>query len=152
MKKNNSHLTAVSRQALSVPMRRLASAGLVDPLRHRVLDYGCGRGGDADRVGMDKYDPYYFPEEPQGPYDVVVCIYVLNVIPSPRRRREVLSNIRGLLAPGGRAYVTVRRRIKRGEGWTSRGTWQSGQIRIMGGRSLWRTSEYETYEVSEKTS
>lgn len=42
-----------------------------------------------------------------------------------------------------------RRRIKGGEGWTSRGTWQSGEIRVRG-RSLWRMSDYETYELRGK--
>ena len=27
------------------------------------LDYGCGRGTDADLLGMDKYDPNWFGVE-----------------------------------------------------------------------------------------
>ena len=69
--KNKSHLTAIKRTKLSVPIRGLDLKG------KRVLDYGCGRGSDADLLGADKYDPYYFPERPTGKYDVILCTYVL---------------------------------------------------------------------------
>ena len=45
-----------------------------------MLDFGCGRGTDAATYGMDAYDPYWRPEKPTGPYDTIVCIYVLNVV------------------------------------------------------------------------
>lgn len=100
---NDSHKTAISRQALSVPMRFLQ-----DRLNGRKLDYGCGRGFDADELGMHGYDPHWFPERPRGKFQTVTCIYVLNVIADPEERRSVEDRIIQLLAPGGRAFIAVR--------------------------------------------
>ena len=50
---NKSYKTAKSRQTLSVPMRYLRLC-----LNGRLLDYGCGKGSDADALGMEKYDPH----------------------------------------------------------------------------------------------
>jgi 2-polyprenyl-3-methyl-5-hydroxy-6-metoxy-1,4-benzoquinol methylase len=124
---NKSHLTAITRGGkLSVPMRWLHTAGL---LKGRVLDYGCGKGIDADVLGLTKYDPYHFPQIPRGKFDTITCQYVLNVIPTPIERMEVLDRIRQLLAPRGVAYITVRNDTRNLRGWTRRGTWQ-GQIKL----------------------
>jgi hypothetical protein len=58
-------------------MRFLNSLGL---LRGKMLDYGCGRGFDAEYYGMDKYDPHYAPEFPKIKFDTITCNYVLNVV------------------------------------------------------------------------
>lgn len=124
---NKSHLTAITRGGKpSVPMRWLHEARL---LRGRVLDYGCGKGFDADFWKLTKYDPYYFLQVPRGHFDTITCNYVLNVIPSPTERMEVLDRIRQLLAPRGAAYITVRNDTRNLRGWTQRGTWQ-GQIEL----------------------
>jgi len=77
-------------------------------LKGRLLDYGCGRGSDADKVGADKFDTHWAPAEPAGPYDTVTCLYVLNVLPRAAERREVVQRIRALLAPGGTGWIAVR--------------------------------------------
>lgn len=77
---------------------------------NRILDYGCGRGFDADYMGAEKYDPYWFPVEPEGEFDVIFCTYVLNVMDRPAQT-EVLRRIATLLSHGGVSYVTVRRDI-----------------------------------------
>lgn len=100
---NESYKTAKSRQALSVPMRYLRLC-----LNGRLLDYGCGKGSDADALGMEKYDPHWFPEEPKGKFQTITCNYVLNVIESPEERRSVEDRIIQLLAPGGLAFISVR--------------------------------------------
>lgn len=127
-------------------MRKLRDKGL---LLGRVLDYGCGRGQDANRLGIDRYDPYYFPDLPTGPYDTITCNYVLNVIEDPKDRAEVVRMINLLLAPGGVAYLTVRRDVK-GEVATSRGTWQSGNIVVKEGQSIWRNGRFETYAIRRR--
>lgn len=101
-------LTAIARTKASVPARRLFKAGL---LKGRCLDYGCGRGKDADTFGMKKYDPTFYPKVPRGRFDTITCTYVLNVV-EPGLWPRVLRSIQGLLAPGGRAYITVRRDVK----------------------------------------
>jgi len=119
---NRSHLTAIARKGHSSPVKHLQAKGL---LRGRLLDYGCGRGSDCDLLQCDGYDPYYRSEAPQGPYDTIYCVYVLNVLPTVEEREDVLAKIRGLLAPGGTAYIAVRRDKKSLNGWTSRGTYQT---------------------------
>ena len=116
-----SYRTAISRKKLSAPMQFLQKqARLFD----RMLDYGCGRGDDADKLGMKKYDPHYFPEFVGGGFEVVTCNYVLNVIENPHERGNVERRIIGKLVPGGDAYITVRNDKKLLNGKTSRGTWQ----------------------------
>lgn len=148
MKKSldRTHLTAISRTALSAPMKKLKDKGL---LFGRMLDYGCGRGQDAHRLGIDRYDPHFFPTPPKGPYDVITCNYVLNVIEDPEARAEVVRRITSLLAPDGIAYLTVRRDVKK-DIITSRGTWQSGNIVVEDGQSIWRNGQFETYAIKSK--
>jgi hypothetical protein len=114
------HLTAISRKAPSAPAKHLHKAGL---LKGRLLDYGYGRGKDADTYGMDRYDPHFFPCRPEGKYDTVTCTYVLNVV-DPEDVAYILEDIRRLLAPGGIAYLTVRRDLgpapRNGRGTTQR--------------------------------
>lgn len=128
---SKSHLTAIARKNASAPARWLVDQGLVPGpvyaalIRH--LDYGCGRGRDADTFGWDGYDPYYAPTPPVGHYDSITCTFVLNVIESTVERKAVLRRIVSLLKDDGVAYITVRRDVKIG-GYTSRGTYQENII------------------------
>ncbi len=90
---------------MSAPARRLRELGLI---RGRILDYGCGRGRDADELGCERWDPYWSPRMPQRFFDTVLCTYVLNVVKKDEEE-AVLDSLRAKLRPGGRAYVTVRR-------------------------------------------
>lgn len=104
-----------------------------------MLDYGCGKGMDAQIFNMDKYDPHYTGgrvvesvtglelelKEMAGLYETVTCNYVMNVIEDESERAEVLTNITSLLCPGGKAYITVRRDPQVVEGYTKTGTYQS---------------------------
>lgn len=131
---NNSHKTAITRSKPSAPMNYLHGEGLL--LGH-MLDYGCGKGFDADHFKMDKFDPHftkgevyrndgfvYYLTDLRDNYDTITCNYVLNVIESVHERTEVLNNIRYLLKPGGVAYITIRRDAQVAEGCTSKGTYQ----------------------------
>ena len=115
--------TAISRKTLSLPAKWLNENYLIT-LRHDevVLDYGCGRGIDADVLHADKYDPYWFPDKPSRKYDTIYSIYVLNVL-QPEHVSTVIETIKSYLAPGGTAYLAVRRDIDK-EGITSKGTQQ----------------------------
>lgn len=129
---NASGRTAIARKKLSAPMQYLHEQG---KLTGRCLDYGCGRGFDADTLGMDGYDPNHRPsllpflKAASGYYQTVTCNYVLNVIEDETERTKALDIIRGLLADDGVAYVTVRADVKELKGRTSTGTWQ-GDIRL----------------------
>jgi hypothetical protein len=119
----NSHKTAISRNKPSKPMRLLHEMGC---LTGQKMDYGCGKGRDADFYGMSKYDPYYFPIDHKkryaGVYNTITCHYVLNVLPK-KEEKELLSSIKEMLVDGGKAYITVRRDIIQ-EGVTKKGTFQ----------------------------
>ena len=83
----------------------------------RVLDFGCGLGKDVkllQQQGFDVagYDPYYFPEYPQGKFDTILCFYVLNVL-FEQTQIEVLMQVSQLLNSSGRAYYAVRRGLKK---------------------------------------
>ena len=142
---NKAHLTAISRKAPSVPMRRLHKANRLQG--RNMLDYGCGRGYDADTYGMDKHDPHYYDRGDLciGDYDVITCNYVLNVIDCPKARQAVLDDIRVLLMKGGIAYITVRRDIKT-EGYTKRNTYQENITLNL--PILWENKQYCTYILS----
>lgn len=133
--------TAISRSKLSAPVKRLMDKGL---LAGRVLDYGCGRGQDADKVGAEKFDPHFFPQKPQGKFDVITCNYVLNVV-EPGGEKAILKDIRKRLKPGGVAYITVRRDVKK-DGFTKSGTYQRNvELNLP---SLFKKSgAYETYKL-----
>ena len=85
-------------------------------LRGRVLDFGCGRGQDVERlakngVNIQGYDPHHQPDMPRGKFNTITCNYVLNVI-DEHERLTVLVHIRSLLRKNGTAYITVRRDIE----------------------------------------
>jgi SAM-dependent methyltransferase len=119
---NKSYLTAITRKKLSASMKWLYTHALLQP----GLDYGCGKGSDADIMGLVKYDPYYFPRRWQSilneRFNLITCIYVLNVL-FPAEQVKVVKEVEDLLAPGGVAYFAVRRDVSP-QGWTKRGTWQ----------------------------
>jgi diadenosine tetraphosphate (Ap4A) HIT family hydrolase len=109
-----SHLTAIDRTYLSFPAQFLLNQNL---LQGKILDFGCGLGNDVKLLrqkGFDLtgYDPYYFPQYPADKFDTIICFYVLNVL-FPEEQANVLMAVSHLLKPGGKAYFTVRRDIKK---------------------------------------
>jgi len=88
------HKAAIARGTLSKPVRLALEAGLFGP-ETQFFDYGCGQGGDLERVAQLGYssagwDPYYRPHTPLAPADIVNLGYVINVIESQAERREAL--------------------------------------------------------------
>ena len=117
----NSWKTAIGRNKLSAPARTLEADGRI---RGKVLDYGCGKGGDAYRLGAYSYDPHFQPVMPGGRFDTILCTFVLNVVPSVDERAAIVADVLSRLNKGGRAYFSVRTDKARLNGYTSRGTWQ----------------------------
>ncbi len=99
--------SAVARSAPSSPVKWLAERNKVRP-GPGTLDFGCGRGVDAEWFKWDKYDPHFFPEYPRKKYTCVVCIYVLNVV-SLETEKKIIRQVRALLDKNGVAYFAVRR-------------------------------------------
>ena len=100
----------MQRSKVSLPIRKHLMDEMTDPCKRR-LDYGCGRGYDADSLGMFKYDPHFFNNKPEGKFHTVWCGYVLNVL-NKQEGQEVVDEIKALLHDRGMAYVAVRRDMK----------------------------------------
>jgi Methyltransferase domain/Endonuclease/Exonuclease/phosphatase family len=109
------HRTAMVRQQPSPFARRFAESPSRQGVRS-VLDYGCGRGADVDfyrQAGFlaDGYDPhpaFGWHMRPDGVYDLVTVMFVLNVLPDPWQRLQVLRDADRHLADGGRMLVVCR--------------------------------------------
>ena len=114
MENLNSHLTAKEREKLSYPSRILLNQNLITG---KVLDFGCGHGKDVEElkekgIDINGYDPYYQPDYPTKKYDTILCHYVLNVI-QRQEQAKALYEISTLLKFGGKAYISVRRDVKK---------------------------------------
>ncbi|NKN33467.1 DNA phosphorothioation-associated putative methyltransferase [Marichromatium bheemlicum] len=89
------HLTALVRYGFSAPIQSLARHGFLDG-RHRLFDYGCGRGDDVrglveNGLSAAGWDPYYAPDNPIASADLVNLGFVINVIEDFDERLEALT-------------------------------------------------------------
>lgn len=125
--------TAMSRGGISGPAKFAKENKLIP--NGRMLDFGCGRGVDAAAFNMEHYEPFLskvqkkdgsgpeVPKEwgqmPSGEFDVVMCTYVLNVVPT-EQVEGVIAQIKGKLKPNGVAIVSIRRDLPPG-GCTGKG-------------------------------
>jgi ATP adenylyltransferase len=103
--------TAIRRTGPSAPLRALLP---LLPRGSRVLDLGCGHGADVAHLqslgfSAQGWDPHWRPEPPTFPVDVVLCTYVLNVLPPPEQD-TLIQALGHFLVP---VYITVRRDIPR---------------------------------------
>jgi DNA phosphorothioation-associated putative methyltransferase len=88
------HKTAMTRLSLSRPL----ATAVDDQIVHTdvtVFDYGCGRGGDLQRltelgISCTGWDPGHRRDAERRAADIVNLGYVLNVIEDPAERAEVL--------------------------------------------------------------
>lgn len=138
----NSHKTALKRKQPSAPAQLLYRTG---KMNGRMLDYGCGHGLDAKEYGMDKYDPHHFPCAIIGEYDTILCTYVLNTL-IQSAAENIIILLRHRLTKNGRAYITVRRGMKK-EGETQRGTFQRNVILDL--PVHYESANFCIYEVSK---
>ena len=88
-------LTALVRYGFSAPVQSLARYGFLDGSQ-RVFDYGCGRGDDLRGLaenGLEAagWDPFYAPDRPLAPADIVNLGFVINVIEDPEERLTALT-------------------------------------------------------------
>ncbi|MDJ0697093.1 DNA phosphorothioation-associated putative methyltransferase, partial [Mastigocoleus sp. MO_188.B34] len=89
------HKAAIVRKELSRPVRLAKEAGLFTA-GITFFDYGCGYGGDVERIAKQGYqssgwDPYYFPDNPLNNADLVNIGYVINVIEDLQERQKALQ-------------------------------------------------------------
>ena len=89
------HLTALVRYGFSAPVQTLARYGFLDG-RYTIFDYGCGRGDDVrglveNGLTAAGWDPYYAPDNPIHPADIVNLGFVINVIEDFDERLDALT-------------------------------------------------------------
>nr|WP_269431244.1 DNA phosphorothioation-associated putative methyltransferase [Crocosphaera watsonii] len=90
------HKAAIVRNAFSCPVRLALDLLLFDE-ETTFFDYGCGYGGDVERIAAAGYksqgwDPYYCPDNHKRIADIVNLGYVINVVEDINERREALLN------------------------------------------------------------
>lgn len=100
--------TAITRRKLSRPAQWLLESGLI---QGRILDYGCGRGGDAKLLEAQRFDPHFQPYMPRGEFDTILCTFVLNVVDKDDRKLTI-KDVAKRLKPRGMAFFAVRRDMK----------------------------------------
>lgn len=88
------HKAAIFRTDLSRPVRLAIESAIINN-DTTFFDYGCGHGGDVERVANLGYtsagwDPYYYPDSSCVSADVVNLGYILNVIEDTEERRQAL--------------------------------------------------------------
>jgi len=108
-----------------------------------VLDYGCGRGFDAEYYKIDGYDPNWKPVEITKKYDTITCNYVLNVV-TKEVEDIIINKVKSLLKENGKAYFSVRRDLAgdvQGNGCIQRLVYLNMQ-------SLYKCSNFEMYLLS----
>ena len=113
-------------------------------LRGRVLDYGCGFGFDADHFGWEAYDPHYRQKLPEGLFDTIVCNHVANML-TRDSRQKLFRALQALLAPQGKAYVSVSRKIPRSGKIAMRKRIQNYVLLTL--PSVYRDGELEIYRL-----
>lgn len=89
------HKAAIVRNSLSRPVRLALDAGIFTLGSSTFFDYGCGYGGDVQRLREQGYesagwDPYYARDQSIFNADVVNLGYVINVVEDLAERREAL--------------------------------------------------------------
>lgn len=128
----------LNRKTPSLPARFLFKHDL---LKDNILDYGCGKGFDANYYLMDKYDPVYFPSEPNKNYDTICCTYVLNIL-NKDEQLKVINKINNLLNVEGKAYLSVRRDLKKET--------KSQRLVYLYLKSIYKNSNFEIYLLTKK--
>lgn len=127
-------MTAIGRRDFSGPIRQALSDAVIQPGRS-VHDYGCGLGGDMDRLRRAGYevtgwDPHHLPQGEKRIADVVNLGFVLNVIEIPEERISTatyafqFANL--VLIIGVRPVITAKSKIPHGDGFyiDNKGTFQ----------------------------
>jgi DNA phosphorothioation-associated putative methyltransferase len=111
----HTHRTAIKRTRASKPLRDLLD---FEPQTFgtSVLDYGCGYGEDVAflrdqrmvSMGYDPHKPFGYSRMTTHNFDIVLLIYVLNVLPRREEREDTIKKAWERVAPGGFLFVATR--------------------------------------------
>ena len=84
----------------------------------KIIDFGCGRGKDTELLKTQGFNIVGYDEHNidfqdytilLSTYDVVICNYVFNVIPSLTDHRKLIDVLKGL---SNEVYISVRKDTK----------------------------------------
>lgn len=109
--------TAIRRTGPSKPVRYLVESDAIKRWDVRsVLDYGCGHGADVRYLGSqgyaatgyDQHPGFCYQSLPPERFDLVLLLYVLNVLPSAEERLAVVRCAAQHLAARGRMLIVAR--------------------------------------------
>lgn len=125
--------TALTRTALSRPIRTAMEQGVLS-VEDEVFDYGCGRGGDVERLNdqgikASGWDPAFRPDADRRPAAVVNLGYVVNVIENPDERAQTLRSAWDLAK---RVLVISARLSGDAKNLTPEGTFEDGCLTSTG--------------------
>ena len=111
------HNTAIHRKRPSQPAANLISTGQLELWGVRsILDYGCGHGLDVRHLkalgyeaeGYDPHPEFKHTTHPVRQFDLVLVLYVLNVLSTEQERLDVLRGAARCMAAAGRMLVVAR--------------------------------------------
>jgi exonuclease III len=108
--------TAMSRSDPSSVAKMIVNSQFIPQKSNRILDFGCGRGADLtfysgigfDAEGWDPHKPFGFSVRPNGLFDLVTCVFVLNVLPNPFERLAALADALTFVRKEGLLVVATR--------------------------------------------
>lgn len=108
--------TAISRNEPSTVAKMVFNRFLSNNRHFELLDYGCGYGIDVKwynnmKINAEGWDPsekFGFTKLPQKKYDIVTCVFVLNVLSNPYERFVTLTKALSLVKTGGRLIIATR--------------------------------------------
>jgi len=109
--------TAMGRSRPSPIARKLFESGKLKTHGVKsILDFGCGRGADVQfyqskgflAKGYDPHTPFGCATEPNGCFDMVSCLFVLNVIPNDSDRMKALESAVSYVTTGGLLVISAR--------------------------------------------
>ncbi|MFZ1291210.1 MAG: methyltransferase domain-containing protein [Melioribacteraceae bacterium] len=110
------HKTAISRKEPSSVAKFLIEKNIIDVKNKSLLDYGCGYGEDVkwyksqgiNSVGWDPYKNFGYNTIAEGKYDIVTCIFVLNVLPNAYERFNTIKKVIEYTKKGGKIILAAR--------------------------------------------
>jgi SAM-dependent methyltransferase len=96
--------------------QRLIEQRIMDP-HHRVLCYGCGPGADVGWlkvrkfkvVGYDTHPSFGYCTPPEGKFDFVCLIYLMQRLKTDETRRQIIARAFEYVRPGGSLIISSRR-------------------------------------------
>ncbi len=115
------HNTAIHRSIASKPVRKLVASGALGRWGVRsILDYGCGHGADVQHLtnlgyavaGYDPHPDFGRAFLPSDRFDLVLLLYVLNVLPTESQRLQSIRGAARCLLPKGRLLMVARSRAE----------------------------------------